>query len=224
MTTPNEEAAFGLYLILTDPVAGYERCTEAAVEARLRYVQLRMKKGPPDRILAVARRLRAITAGTATRFILNDDPDLAAAAGADGVHLGQEDEPLLQARRRHPELLIWGLSTHNEAQAAEAVALAPTYIGVGPVFSTPTKARPDPVLGLERMSRIIRSTPLPAVAIGGIQESNLAEVLRAGAVNVAVVRAVCEHPDPAAAIRRLLEIWRAEVQPPPFRAPGSDPA
>lgn len=74
------------------------------------------------------------------------------------------------------------------------------------------------------MSRIIRSTPLPAVAIGGIQESNLAEVLRAGAVNVAVVRAVCGHPDPAAAIRRLLEIWRAEVQPPPFRAPGSDPA
>jgi len=200
---------FGLYLILTRPVAGYERCAEAAVAAGVRYLQLRMKDDPPTRILETARHLRALTAGTYTRFIVNDDPDLAAEVGADGVHLGQDDEPLLAARARHPEIKFWGLSTHDEKQATEAIALRPTYIGVGPVFRTPTKAKPDPVLGLVRLERILRATPLTAVAIGGINEENLADVLSAGAVNFAVVRAVCDHPDPASAIRRLQEIWRS---------------
>lgn len=198
---------FGLYLILTDPVAGYERCTEAAVEAGVRFLQLRMKGVPRSDVLAMARRLRAITRGTATRLIINDDPSVAAEAGADGAHLGQEDMPLAEARARWPQVPLWGLSTHNEEQARAAVALAPDYIGVGPVYPTPTKAKPDPTVGLERLRKILAETPLPAVAIGGIDAERLPEVARAGAENFAVVRAVCQAADPLSAIRRLQAIW-----------------
>jgi len=103
---------------------------------------------------------------------------------------------------------IFGLSTHNEEQEEAARELQPDYIGVGPVFPTPTKTRPDPVLGLERMERIIRESPLTAVAIGGINEKNLREVLARGAVNFAAVRPVTQSPEPRRVIQRLAEIWR----------------
>ncbi len=201
---------FGLYLVLTDPAAGYERCAEAAVETGVRYLQLRMKKRPPAEVLEMARRLRRITAGSQTRFIVNDDVEIAREADADGVHLGQDDLGIEEARRRWPVAgKIYGLSTHNEEQAEKARSLAPDYIGVGPVFPTPTKDRPDPTLGLDRMGRIIRATPLTALAIGGINAENLADVLAHGAVNFCVVRAVNQASDPAGAIRRLQEIWAA---------------
>ena len=102
---------------------------------------------------------------------------------------------------------MFGLSTHNEAQERAARPLRPSYIGVGPVFATPTKALPDPVLGLRRMEAIVRASPVTTVAIGGIHRNNLAEVLRHGARNFAVVRPVNARPDPEAAIRELQEIW-----------------
>ena len=201
---------FGLYLILTEPAAGYEHTAEAAIEAGVKYLQLRMKRRPREEVLEMARRLARMTAGSGTRFIVNDDVETAREAGADGVHLGQDDLGIAEARRRWPVPgKIFGLSTHSEEQEARARELAPDYIGVGPVFPTPTKERPDPALGMERMGRIIRGSPLTAVAIGAIDAGNLAEVLRHGAVNFCVVRAVNQAPDPAAAIRRLQEIWRA---------------
>ena len=200
---------FGLYLVLTDPVAGYEACAEAAVEEGVRYLQLRMKKRSPGEVLEMARRLRSITAGSGTRFIVNDDVDIAAEAGADGVHLGQDDTTIAEARQRWPHPgKIFGLSTHNEEQELRAREVAPDYIGVGPVFATPAKEKPDPPLGPERAGRIIRNSPLTTVAIGGINTGNLAEVLRQGAVNYCAVRPVTQHPDPRAAIRRLCEIWQ----------------
>jgi len=205
--------AFGLYLVLTDPVAGYDRCAEAAVTCGVRYLQLRMKRRPRADVLRLAQRVRAITRGTRTRFIVNDDVALAQEAGADGVHLGQGDLPIEEARARWPEPgRRFGLSTHNEDQERAARALAPDYIGVGPVFATPTKEVPDPTLGLERMGAIIRGSPLTAVAIGGIHADNLPDVLAHGAVNFAVVRAVNQAPDPAAAIRELDTIWRRHVR------------
>jgi thiamine-phosphate pyrophosphorylase len=199
---------FGLYLVLTDPVAGYESCTEAAVETGVRYVQLRMKRRPRSEVLEMAQRLRRITAGSSTRFIVNDDVEIARQSGADGVHLGQDDMPLDEARQRWPEPgKIFGLSTHNEEQAASDRELAPDYVGVGPVYSTPTKDKPDPVLGPERAGSIIRNSPLTSVAIGGINEENLPAVLSGGAVNFCVVRAVTQQPDPKAAILRLQRLW-----------------
>ena len=206
---PADAARFGLYLVLTNPRVGYETCAVAAVQAGIRYLQLRMKGTPRAGIVAVARTLQGITAGTATRFIVNDDPSIAAEVGADGVHLGQTDAPIEAVRARYPDLGIVGLSTHNAAQAACAVRSAPAYIGVGPVFATPTKAVPDPVLGCAEAGRIIRASAVPAVAIGGIDATTLPAVLAGGAVNFAVVRAVCGAACPFDAIRRLQEIWEA---------------
>lgn len=202
------EENFGLYLVIFNPATSYEKCAEAAVRAELRFVQLRMKHTTRERIVATAKKLRAITAGTNTQFIVNDDPEIADEVGADGVHLGQTDLPLPAARERFPNLKIFGLSTHSLAQVATAHAVAPDYIGVGPVYATPTKDVPDPTLGLATMHAMIAAAPCPAVAIGGINAARLPDVLRAGARNFAVVRAVCAAPDPYEAIRALLS--RAE--------------
>lgn len=194
---------FGFYLVMTDPKVGYERCAEAAVRAGVKIIQLRMKQAPREEIVATARRIRAVTEGTETAFIVNDDPAIAVEAGADGVHLGQEDMPLPEARRRYPGLRLFGLSTHNLDQARAAIPLQPDYIGVGPVYATPTKAIPDPTLGVEAAAEMIRAVPFPAVAIGGLDFETLPAVLKAGAKNFAVVRAVCAADDPYAAIRRI---------------------
>ena len=197
---------FGLYLVMTNPVVGYERCCEAAVKAGVRIVQLRMKDAPRDEIVATARALRRITAGTATIFIVNDDPSIAAEAEADGVHVGQGDMPVAEVRRRYPSLRIVGLSTHNMAQAEASIAAKPDYIGVGPVHATPTKKIPDPTLGVEQAAKMIARVPYPAVAIGGIDGGNLSEIIRAGARNWAVVRAVCGSKEPYSAIVELQKI------------------
>ena len=204
MSAKKSRGSFGLYLVLTDPVAGYDRCAEAAVTCGVRYLQLRMKDTPRERVRVTGLRLRAITRGTNTRFIVNDDVDLARELDADGVHLGQGDLPLAEARRRWPAPgKVFGLSTHNAAQAEAAGALSPDYIGVGPVFATPSKAVPDPVLGLAALGAIVRASPLTTVAIGGIDAANLPDVLAAGAANFAVIRAVNLAANPAAAIRAL---------------------
>ena len=209
-TQSNRRENFGLYLVLTNPATGYDRCAEAAVACHVRYLQLRMKGAPREDVRATGARLRAITRGTDTRFILNDDVELARELDADGVHLGQDDLSITKARQGWPVPgKIFGLSTHNAAQAATAVALAPDYIGVGPIFATPTKAIPDPVVGLESMGAIIRASPLTTVAIGGLDAGNLPQVLAHGAVNFAVVRAVNRAVDPAAAICQLQAIVQA---------------
>ncbi|MGN0832934.1 MAG: thiamine phosphate synthase [Kiritimatiellia bacterium] len=194
---------FGFYLVMTDPVVGYERCCEAAVRAGVRMVQLRMKDAPRAEIVSVARRLRLLTRGTDTKFIVNDDPSIAAEVGADGVHVGQDDMPVGEVRRRYPELGIVGLSTHSPAQALASLAVKPDYIGVGPVFATPTKKIPDPTLGVATAVRMVASVPYPAVAIGGLDFATIPAVLAAGVRNFAVVRAVCGSSDPEAAIRRI---------------------
>ena len=208
MNAPSAKERFGLYLVMTAPRTSYVKCAEAAVAAGLRYVQLRMKPGTREDTVRTGREIASVVRGSRTLFIVDDDPAAAAECGADGVHLGQTDMPLAEARARFPSLKVFGLSTHDEAQARAAAAAAPDYCGVGPVWRTPTKAIPDPVLGPERAGAIIRSAPFTAVAIGGIDSGNLREILAAGAVNFAVVRDVCLSPDPLGSIRRLQDIWR----------------
>ena len=199
-------------MVMTDPVVGYEACAQAAVRCGLRYVQLRMKNTSRAAILAEARKVRAVTAGTQTLFIVNDDVELAWAADADGVHLGQGDMPLNEARKLWTAPgKIFGLSTHSEEQELAARGLQPDYIGVGPVFPTPTKAIADPALGIERAGAIIKNSPLTCVALGGLDETNLAGVLKAGAVNFCAVRAIMQSPEPEKIIRSLQQIWRAAV-------------
>ncbi len=198
---------FGLYLILTDPIAGYETCARAAVDCNVHYLQLRMKNASRAAVLKTALALRAITRGTPTRFIVNDDLSVAIESDADGIHLGQGDQPLGEARKAwNAHGKLFGLLTHSAAQAIQAQALTPDYIGVGPVFPTPTKANHDPALGIAEAGRIMKASPLTSVAIGGIDAGNLPLLLDAGIDNFCVVRAVNHATDPVAAIRTLQKI------------------
>jgi len=203
---------FGLYLILTDPAAGYETTAKAAVECGIRYLQLRMKDAPRDEAIRMAKTLRGITAGTETRFIVNDDIEVAMACDADGIHLGQGDMPLAQARARWNQPgKIYGLSTHSLEQAEKALQEKPDYIGIGPVFPTATKKDHDPALGIAETARIAREIPLTSVAIGGITPENLPELLNAGVGNFCVVGAVNAQPDPKTAILNLRKIWESHA-------------
>ncbi|MGN0852752.1 MAG: thiamine phosphate synthase [Kiritimatiellia bacterium] len=202
---------FGFYLVMTNPKVGYDRCAEAAVKAGVKMLQLRMKGVPRADVVAVARRIRALTAGTGTCFVVNDDPSIAAEVGADAVHVGQDDLPVAEVRRRYPSIRLVGLSTHNLDQARAAAAAEgparPDYVGVGPVYATPTKEIPDPTLGPARAGEMVAAVPFPAVAIGGINADTLPPVKAAGARNFAVVRPVCASDDPYAAILALQRAW-----------------
>lgn len=203
---------FGLYLIATNPVAGYEAVARAAVACKVRYLQLRIKEVKRETIVETARMYRDITHGTATRFIVNDDLSIAMEVDADGVHLGQTDLSVTAARRQwNAPGKIMGLSTHSMEQATQALAVEPDYIGVGPVYPTLTKADADPVLGPDAAGRIAQAISITAVAIGGITDANLPQLLACGIENYCVVGAVNASADPAASIRTLQKIWGKHV-------------
>lgn len=203
------KTSFGLYLILTDPMAGYIACAEAAVKHNIRYLQLRMKNTPDTQFIETARVLKKITQQSNTKLIINDHLHIAIEADADGIHLGQEDLSLETARNtwKTPGK-IFGLSTHNPEQERQARLLHPDYIGVGPVFSTPTKSDTAPPLGIQQTGKICQTSPITTVAIGGINQENLPNILENGVTNFCVVRAVNQHPNPEVAIDALQKIWK----------------
>jgi len=155
--------------------------------------------------LEQARALRQLCARHGALFLVNDRIDLALAVDADGVHLGQGDLPPAIARRLlGPDRLI-GRSTHALSQLQQAIADGCDYVGVGPVNATPTKPGRDPV-GLAYVEQAVAHSSIPFFAIGGIEAANLAAVQATGAERVAVVRAITEAQDPAAATRELLQL------------------
>ena len=171
---------------------------EAAVRGGVDLVQVR-EKGLSDReLLPVLEEAREVTHRLGVPLVVNDRPDLAVLAGADYVHLGQYDLPVEKARAFGVGV---GLSTHTRAQVDAADA---NYIGVGPVYSTPTKEG-RPAVGLELVRHAAERAQAPWFAIGGIDASNVAEVVAAGATRIAVVRAIGDASDPEAAARELRE-------------------
>jgi thiamine-phosphate pyrophosphorylase len=200
-----------LYLV-TSPVENLLEVVAAALEAGVRLVQYRAKSGAPgpggqplsdEHRLAEARALRQLCARHGALFLINDRIDLALAVDADGVHLGQDDLPPAIARRLlGPERLI-GRSTQRLDQLQQAVADGCDYVGVGPVNATPTKPGREPV-GLDYVRQAAAASPIPFVAIGGIDATTLAGPLAAGASRVAVVRAITQAADPGAASAELL--------------------
>ena len=199
---------FGFYGILTGPLRGYEYLTEVFVAHEISFAQLRIKDAPSATIAPIAWNMRRLTEGTKTKLIINDDPVLAAEISADGVHLGQNDMPYFDARKIVGEKAIIGISTHSVKQVLQFCALCPDYIGVGPVFPTPTKKVPDPVIGIETMRSMLATAMVPAVAIGGITLENLPDVLREGARNFCMVRPLNQSRDPEKVLKEILKIYR----------------
>jgi thiamine-phosphate pyrophosphorylase len=199
-------SSFGLYAILTDPVRGYDDMTRLFVDNGIAFIQLRMKKASLDVIKSTAERLRAITANTPSRLIINDYPDIAAAVGADGVHIGQTDRPYAEVRELLGPKAVIGISTHSPAQVSAACALQPDYIGIGPVYPTPTKESADPVIGVAGLREMLALATVPAIAIGGIDLTNLHEVLDAGAKNFCMVRQLMKAEDPERVLKEIEKI------------------
>ncbi len=178
---------YGLCMIITNPKLEYEQVAAVAVRCGVKYLQLR-EKGADDRaILAAAKRIKSITDGTQTKFVINDRADLALLAGADMLHLGQGDITLADARKIVGEMPI-GLSTHSLAQAMEALEQKPEYIGFGPIYPTTTKAIADPTVGTDFLNQVTQIANCPVIAIGGIFPENVETVCRAGAKNICLVR------------------------------------
>jgi len=164
----------------------------AMAEAGVRWIQLRAKRASGASLLALAEACCRAVEGSGVTLWVDDRVDVAALLPVGGVHLGQSDLPPSAARALLPSATLIGASTHDLAQLAAAAAdVAVDVIAVGPVFPTRSKAAPDPVVGLDGVREARRFTGKPLVAIGGIDETNLAAVLAAGADAVAVLAAVC---------------------------------
>ncbi len=196
-----------------------EAVVEAAVRGGLTAVQLREKECPAPEFLALALRLRAILDGLGIALIINDAVDIAAESGAAGVHLGQGDASPAEARRLLGPGAIVGLSVETLAQAEAAAEWDLDYLGVSPVFFTATKTNIGRAWGLDGLRRLRARTQKPLVAIGGINASNAASVLEAGADGLAVVSAIVSAADPESAARELRTIVDRFCPRPPRSRP-----
>ena len=195
--------------VITDatlvPGRDHVAVAEAALAGGADMIQLRDKTPDLRRLLPQARRIRAVCRAHGALFIVNDRLDLALAAGADGVHVGQDDLPATVARRLLGPDLILGVSTHDLAQAGAAVNAGADYIGFGPMFGTRTKETGYTPRGTAMLREIRDTVRVPIVAIGGITLENVGEVIAAGADAPAVISAVAGAPDVAAAARGFQE-------------------
>ena len=196
---------FQLYVIIDRKASGKDPLTTAreAIRGGADIIQYRDKEATAMEMISWGIKLRKLASEKNVTFIINDRTDVALAVGADGVHLGQDDLPIGIARKILKNKLV-GISTHSLAQAIKAEKDGADYIGVGPVYSTPTK--PDyPAVGLKLIKEVSRMIKIPFVAIGGIDYDNIDGVLTAGARRVAVVRAVVGARNIRLAAQRLKE-------------------
>jgi thiamine-phosphate pyrophosphorylase len=179
------------------------------LDAGVRLVQLRAKSLSFGPFLELAGPMAIACRQAGAVFIVNDRADVARLAAADGVHLGQQDLTPADARAILPGARWIGLSTHNEAELGAGLASAATYLAIGPVYATSTKANPDPVIGLDGVTRTaarVRPTGRPLVAIGGISLETAVDVIVAGADSVAVIADLLNGPDIAARARAFLRV------------------
>lgn len=186
--------------------------TEAWLDAGVRLIQLRAKTLASGDLLRLSARLAMQARAAGARFVVNDRLDVALLAGADGVHVGQQDLLPADIARivdgRGTRDFLVGFSTHNDPQIYAGLEQPVSYLAIGPVFSTSTKAQPDPVVGLDgvrRAAAAVSSHGTPLVAIGGIDEGTAARVIEAGATSVAIASDLTDR-DPGARARRLLEV------------------
>jgi thiamine-phosphate pyrophosphorylase len=196
----------GLYFVTDRGLCGEKPLADVvlqAVRGGTDCVQLREKGLPTRAFIDEALRIKALLAPFRVPLIINDRLDVALAVGAEGVHLGQEDMPYGIARRLLGERAIIGLSVESWEDVEAAEALDVNYLGVSPIFATPTKTDTKGPWGLAGLARIRAFSRHPLVAIGGLHGGNAAAVIQAGADAVAVVSAICAAPDPYGAAKEL---------------------
>ncbi len=204
-----------LYVIVTGSLcaASLDWTIQEAAAGGAQVIQLREKNLSDRELLERARKVRQWTKKAEVLFIVNDRPDIARLAGADGVHLGQDDVPIKDARRIvGPDTLI-GVSTHNLDQVRQAVLDGASYIGVGPTFPSETKSF-DEFPGVKLVQQVVLETSLPAFVLGGVNRDTIGAALAAGATRVAVSQAICQADDPrlvAAELRRQLETKTSQL-------------
>ena len=188
---------------------GLEDMVMEAVRGGAAWVQLREKHLPTRAFIEQALRIKERLASAGVPLLINDRVDVALAVAADGVHLGQDDMPIPMARRLLGPGAIVGLSVERWEDVEKAQDLEVDYLGVSPVFATPTKTDTKGVWGLQGLARISTYSRHPLVAIGGLDAANIADAVRAGADGIAVVSAICGAPEPQQAAMDLCQRMRA---------------
>jgi len=200
---------YSLYLV-TDRGLARGRSTldivQAAVSGGVTCVQLREKQCSTLEFIEQALAIKDILKARKVTLIINDRLDVALAVAADGVHLGQNDMPLEMAQRIAGPSMLIGISAESVQDAVEAEKGGADYLGVSPIYATPTKTDTAPPLGLEGLREIRKRVKIPIVGIGGLNESNAAEVIRNGADGVAVVSAIVAADDPGTSAMTLKQI------------------
>jgi thiamine-phosphate pyrophosphorylase len=175
------------------------------MDAGVRLLQYRAKNVPARETLETAKQIAELARIKGANFFVNDRPDLAYLAGADGVHVGQDDLSVEQARTIVGQDYWVGVSTHNRHQFERAAASSADYVAIGPLFATTSKANPDPVVGTALLRELRLLTEKPIVAIGGITLDRAAEVIEAGADSVAVISDILGASDPGQQARKFIQ-------------------
>ena len=205
----------GLYLVTDRGLCGnrsFEDVAQQALVGGAACIQLREKDVSTRFFVEEALKIKGLTARFRVPLIINDRIDVALASGADGVHIGQDDMPYAEARRLMGPKAIIGLSVETWDDVVEAEALDVNYLGVSPVFETPTKADTKGTWGMEGLAKIKAYSRHPLVAIGGLNASNAEAAVMAGADCIAVVSAICAASDPLRACREINDIIQAALK------------
>jgi thiamine-phosphate pyrophosphorylase len=185
------------------------KCAQKLAAAGVRLLQYRNKRASARELFERSKQLSSLLMEQGVTFVVNDRADVASAAEASGVHVGQEDLRAEAARSVIGARKLLGVSTHNLDQFKDAVATSADYVAVGPVFSTSTKANPDPVVGIELIRQVRPLTDKPIVAIGGITLDRATAIIQAGADSVAVTSDILLAPEPGQRARQYIELLEA---------------
>ena len=197
---------FGLYFI-TDSTLTKKSVIEdvkSAIKGGVKIIQYREKNASTKHMLEEANEIKKLCKKYNVIFIINDRIDIKLAVDADGIHLGQDDMPYEIARKLLGKNKIIGVTTHNVEESVQAEKMGADYVGLSPIFSTNTKPDAGKACGTEMIKKVRKHVKIPIVAIGGISESNISQVLRAGAMNIAIISAILAKDDVEKAVKNFI--------------------
>ncbi|GBF50827.1 thiamine-phosphate synthase [Leptospira ryugenii] len=201
----------GLYLVTDRSLCLHHSLEEVilkSVQGGVQIVQLREKEASSREFFALATRIKELLSPFSIPLLINDRLDIALAVGAHGLHLGQSDLPVIEARRLLGDDKIIGLSVETEQDVLQAKQLPVDYLGVSPIFATPTKRDTKSAWGLDGLRWIRKEIELPLVAIGGINDTNAEDVISAGADSLALVSYLCSADDPTHNAEKISKLWK----------------